>query len=191
MPGKNDHMVPEGFVRALDGFETVLAAVPEDRWNAPSPCEEWVAIEVVGHVISALLAIHARATESPLTDIGTDLRALAGEDPRARWHQVRADMMAELGPEALARTVDLPWEDDMTLREFVDRYPLEILVHTWDLAEATGQSVTLDPDLVRAAIETAEQYAPLGREAGLIGPERDVPDDADDQTRLLALFGRG
>jgi uncharacterized protein (TIGR03086 family) len=184
-------MVPEGFVRALDGFETVLATVPDDRWDAPSPCEEWAAIEVVGHVISALLAIRARATESPLTDIGTDLRALAGEDPWARWHQVRADMMAELGPEALARTVDLPWEDDMTLREFVDRYPLEILVHTWDLAEATGQSVTLDPDLVRAAIETAEQYAPLGREAGLIGPERDVPDDADDQTRLLALFGRG
>jgi uncharacterized protein (TIGR03086 family) len=191
MPGKDDHMVPEGFVRALDGFETVLAAVPDDRWDAPSPCEDWVAIEVVGHVISALLAIHAHATGSPLTDIGTDLRALAGEDPRARWRRVRADMMAELGPGALARTVDLPWEDDMTLREFVDRYPLEILVHTWDLAEATGQSVTLGPDLVRAAIETAEQYAPLGREAGLIGPERDVPDGADDQTRLLALFGRG
>jgi hypothetical protein len=32
--------------------------------------------------------------------------------------------------------------------------------------------------------------APRGREAGMVGPEVAVADDADDQARLLALFGR-
>jgi uncharacterized protein (TIGR03086 family) len=185
-------MVPESFVRAMDGFEAVLAAVPvsSERWEARSPCEDWCAVEVAGHLIAGLLAIHARATGRPLDEIGSDLRALAGDDPLATWRKVRADTMAALGPEALARPVDLPWEGEMSLRDFVARYPLELLIHTWDFAQATGQVVVLDPEGVREALQTAEQFAPVGRQYGMVGPERPVPADADDQTRLLALFGR-
>ena len=99
-------------------------------------------------------------------------------------------MTAVLGPAALARSVPLPWGGEMPLREFVQRYPLEIVVHTWDLAQATGQEAELDPDLVRGALETARQFAAAGRAAGLIGPERAVADDAGDLPRLLAIFGR-
>jgi len=53
-------MVPDGFVRALDGFEAVVAGAP-DRWEAPSPCQGWCAADVAGHVIEALRAIEARA----------------------------------------------------------------------------------------------------------------------------------
>ena len=48
-----------------------------------------------------------------------------------------------------------------------------------------------DPELVRQALETAEAFAPVARSAGLIGPAVVVADDADDQARLLAVFGRG
>lgn len=98
--------------------------------------------------------------------------------------------MAVLEPAALARPVQLPWGGEMPLREFVEHYPLEILVHTWDLAQATGQAAVLDPGLVRSALGTARQFAPAGRAAGMIGPECAVADDADDLTRLLAIFGR-
>jgi len=55
-------MVPESFVRALDRFESVLAAVAPDRWDAPSPCAGWNATDVAGHVIGNLRAIEAYAT---------------------------------------------------------------------------------------------------------------------------------
>src|SRR5215472_9301827 len=39
-------VVLDGFVRALDGFEAVLAGVAPGRWEAPSPCEGWSAADV-------------------------------------------------------------------------------------------------------------------------------------------------
>ena len=67
---------------------------------------------------------------------------------------------------------------------------MEFLVHTWDLAQATGQGAVLDPGLVRHALALARQFASLARLSGLVGPECAVAEDAGDLTRLLAIFGR-
>jgi uncharacterized protein (TIGR03086 family) len=183
-------MVLDGFVRAMDGFEAVLAGVAPDRWDAPSPCEGWCAADVAGHVIGALRAVEEFATWRDESDSPADPRPAAGDDPLAAWRAARAAMMAVLEPAALARPVPLPWGGQMPLGEFLERYPMEILVHTWDLAQATGQAAGLDPGLVRDALGPARQFAPVARLSGLIGPEYAVPDDADDLTRLLAIFGR-
>jgi uncharacterized protein (TIGR03086 family) len=180
----------DGFVRALDGFEAVIAGVPPGRWDAPSPCEGWCAADVAGHVTGALRAIEERAIGRRDAGSGADPGSAAGADPLAAWRAARADMMAVLEPAALARPVPLPWGGQMPLGAFLERYPVEILVHTWDLAEATRQAAVLDPGLVRDALETAQQFAPLGRAAGLVGPACAVAGDAGDLTRLLAIFGR-
>jgi hypothetical protein len=67
---------------------------------------------------------------------------------------------------------------------------MEILVHTWDLAQATGQAAVLDPGLVRDALAPAREFTLMGRLFGLVGPECVVAEDAEDLTRLLAIFGR-
>jgi uncharacterized protein (TIGR03086 family) len=183
-------VVLDGFVRALDGFEAVLAGVAPDRWDAPSPCEGWSAADVAGHVIGDLRAVEEFATWRDESDSPADPGPAAGDDPLAAWRAARAGMMAVLEPAALARPVPLPWGGQMPLGEFLERYPMEILVHTWDLAQATGQAAGLDPGLARDALGPARQFAPVARMSGLIGPECAVPDDADDLTRLLAIFGR-
>jgi uncharacterized protein (TIGR03086 family) len=183
------YVVPDGFVRALDGFEAVLAGVAPGRWDAPSPCAGWCAADVAGHVIGDLRAIEAYATGRDENGAAPDPRSAAGEDPLAAWRAARADMMAVLDPVALARPVPLPW-GQMSLGGFLERYPMEFLVHTWDLAQATGQVSGLDPGLVRDALASARQFAPIARMSGLVGPECAVAEDADDLTRLLAILGR-
>jgi uncharacterized protein (TIGR03086 family) len=183
-------VVLDGFVRALDGFEAVLAGVAPDRWDAPSPCQGWCAVDVAGHVIEELRAVQAYATGRLEDDSAADPRSAAGDDPVAAWRAARADMIAVLDPAALARPVLLPWGGQLPLGEFLDRYPAEILVHTWDLAQATGQAAALEPGLVRDALEPARQFAPVLRLSGEVGPECAVAHDADDLTRLLAIFGR-
>lgn len=126
-----------------------------------------------------------RYTETRADDPGS----AAGDDPLAAWRAARADMMAALDPVALARLVPGPW-GPMPLGEILERSPMEFLVHTWDLARATGQAAMPEPSLVRGALGPAREFAPLARLSGLTGPECSVAEDADDLTRLLALFGR-
>jgi uncharacterized protein (TIGR03086 family) len=182
----------DGFVRALDDFEAALAAVTPDRWDAPSPCRGWCAADVAGHVIEDLRAVEAYATgrQEAEADAAADPGSAAGHDPVAAWRAARADMMAVLDPAALARPVPLPWGGQLPLGEFLERYLAEILVHTWDLAQATGQAARLDPALVSDALEPARQFAPVLRSAGMVSPELAVAEGADDLTRLLAIFGR-
>jgi uncharacterized protein (TIGR03086 family) len=62
--------------------------------------------------------------------------------------------------------------------------------HTWDLARATGLDETLDPDEVHRLYESMEPVDELLRNSGHFGPRVAVPDDADEQTKLIAFTGR-
>ena len=179
----------DGFVRALDGFEAVLGAVTPGSWSAPSPCAGWSAADVAGHVIGDLRATESMAHGRDVEYEAADPGSAAGGDLVAAWRVPRADLMAALDPAALARLVPGPW-GPMPLGEVLERSAMEFLVHSWDLANATGQAAVLDPALVRDALEPARQFAPLARSSGLVGPECAVAEDADELTRLLAIFGR-
>jgi uncharacterized protein (TIGR03086 family) len=182
-------VIPDGFVRALDGFESVLAGVASGGWDAPSPCAGWSAADLAGHVIGDLRGVEGHAI-GRYEEENPDQRSAAGDDPLAAWRVARANVMAALDSAALARHVPFPWQQ-MPLGQFLELYaPMEILVHTWDLAQATGQHVALDPGLVREALGPARQFAPVARLLGAIGPECALAGDADDLTRLLAVCGR-
>ena len=68
---------------------------------------------------------------------------------------------------------------------------MDALIHTWDLATATGQDVSLDRELVEACVAMFLPDMPeRGHASGLVGPAVDVPADASAQDRLLAAMGR-
>jgi len=67
---------------------------------------------------------------------------------------------------------------------------MDLLVHGWDIARATGQDSRLDPDLVQACLPIAEQLTTEFRSAGVFGDNLSVSAHADPQTKLLALVGR-
>jgi uncharacterized protein (TIGR03086 family) len=182
-------VIPDAFVRVLDDFESVLAGVTPGRWDAPSPCPGWSAADVAGHVVGNLQATEAFATGRYDGDRDAQPVSAIGDDPLATWRVARADLMAVLDSRALAQIVPSP-TGLMTLGEFLKSCPMEFLVHTWDLAQATGQAAVLDAGLVRDALEPARQFAPMARLVSMIGPECPVAQDADDLTRLLAIFGR-
>jgi uncharacterized protein (TIGR03086 family) len=66
----------------------------------------------------------------------------------------------------------------------------DVLVHTWDLARATGQDETLDPDEVHGLYEGMLPIDDVLRQSGQYGARVEVPDDADEQTKLIAFTGR-
>lgn len=66
----------------------------------------------------------------------------------------------------------------------------EHLIHTWDLAAATGTDRRMDPVSVRECARWFVDREELYRQSGGIGPRVDVPATAGEQDRLLAAFGR-
>ena len=67
---------------------------------------------------------------------------------------------------------------------------LDVLVHGWDLAVATGQGYALDPELMQACQQIIEPQLDAFRNAGALAPQVTVPADASPQTRFLAMLGR-
>jgi uncharacterized protein (TIGR03086 family) len=67
---------------------------------------------------------------------------------------------------------------------------IDVLIQGWDLAAATAQDRTLDPELVAAAYEILQEQADMVRASGMFGKDLSVPADAGAQARLLAFIGR-
>ncbi|WP_052441783.1 TIGR03086 family metal-binding protein [Streptacidiphilus anmyonensis] len=67
---------------------------------------------------------------------------------------------------------------------------LELTVHGWDLAQATGQGFKAADDVVATAAAAAERLAPQARATGAFGPELPAPVGATALERLLAFTGR-
>jgi uncharacterized protein (TIGR03086 family) len=66
----------------------------------------------------------------------------------------------------------------------------DVFLHAWDLAHATGQDETLDPERCAVMLAGMEPLDEVLRNSGHYGPRTPVADDADVQTRLLAFIGR-
>jgi uncharacterized protein (TIGR03086 family) len=182
-------------VRA-DAFERKVAATRPEQWANQSPCTDWTARDVVGHIVD----MHA-AMLSPLGRTLSPAPTVA-EDPLAAFRAARADVEGLLvDPEAAGTECDTPG-GRVTFAEHVDQVVSEDMVmHGWDLASATGQDARIDPDEVeRMWAKTRQMPADLiamfrtpeafGPGVVVFGPEVEVPEDAPTQDRLLGFFGR-
>ena len=184
------------YLRAQDAFDAVLAAVPPQRWNAPSACALWTVRDVVGHVIWGLEVLRHHATGQAYTERSgppgsEDPGELAGDDPLARWRATRKAAAVVLADAKLDRSAPprlAAGRPDATLTDFLELSALDTLVHTWDIGSALGMDVHLEPDLVARSFTLARLI--IVRSPSTFGPRLAPPLDADKQTRLLAFLGR-
>ena len=66
----------------------------------------------------------------------------------------------------------------------------DVVIHTWDLARATGLDETLDGPIVSEMLVGMLPMDEMLRQSGQYGPRVHAPDNADVQTKLLAFIGR-
>ena len=178
--------ISDHFRRVADDFTARVDAVPADGWDRPSPCEGWVARDVVGHVVDTLGMFLGRVgVEMP---VGPSVK----DDPAGAWRTARGAAEAALGDPAVARReYESPMFGTTTLEQTVGTFGVgDVLIHTWDLARAVGLDERLDQEEVRRLFESMEPNDELMRQGTAFGPRVEVPDDADEQTKLLAFTGR-
>jgi uncharacterized protein (TIGR03086 family) len=168
-----------------DHFEELIRGAPAGAWSKPTPCSEWTAAELVGHVVD----VHAMMLR-PL-DRSLSPAPAATDDPLGAFRAARSDVAAVLADPQLASTGYDGLLGHAVVEETIDNFlGFDLVIHGWDLARATGQDSELPANEVeRIAARCAELGENL-RLPGVCGPPVDVPAGTSAQDRLLALLGR-
>lgn len=178
--------VADRYRRIASGFTERVRAVPDAAWEHPAPCEGWVARDVVRHLVEWVPAFFRDAGGPNLPSGSVD------HDPVAAWISLDLALQAVLDdPSASAASISHPRAGTHRLDVAIDAFVTgDVLVHTWDLARATGLDETLDPAEVSRLLDGMEPYDEVLRSSGQYGARIPVPEGADPQTRLIAFTGR-
>ena len=177
--------------QALDATGQIVARIGADQWDAPTPCAEWTARQLLNHVVAGNWWAAELARGATIDEVGTRLDGdVLGADSTDAY---------ERSAEAAAAAFDAPGALDAPCAVSYGPVPgsvyaahrfLDVLIHGWDLAVATGQDARLDPVLAEACLIVVEPQADRLRGSGMFGDHVATDDEADTRTRLLALLGR-
>jgi uncharacterized protein (TIGR03086 family) len=179
------------YVKAMTATRRYVDGVRADQWHAPTPCTEWDVKQVANHIIGENLWAGELYQGKTIGEVGSKLDGdLTGADPAAAYRNsatVASNVVT--APGAMEATCHLSFGDHSGA-DYAAQLFMDLLIHGWDLAKATGQDTRLDSELVAACMPVAQQLTSQFRSAGVFGEDLPVSPDADPQAKLLALLGR-
>lgn len=169
----------------------LVAGILVTQWKRSTPCADWDVHGLVNHLVAGNQWAARLGAGETIEHVGSDLDGdLLGDDPVAAY---------DTSAEHAARVFERPGAMDAMCAvsygpvpgsTYVGHRFIDVLVHGWDVAVATGQDATLPPDLVDACWRIVEPQLTMLARSGMFGEPRSVPAEADPQTRLLLHLGR-
>jgi uncharacterized protein (TIGR03086 family) len=172
-----------------DHTERVLAEIGPDQYELPTPCTEWNVRELVNHVIGSVhFMASAVAGDAPPAGDPPDFTGskqparefrAAADRSLAVWRADGAlDGMVHLGP------VELPASAALGLNQ------LDVLTHSWDVAEAIGVDRSMDPPVAESVLAASQMIISDEMRGDRFAPAVPIADDAPAHDRLAAFLGR-
>ncbi|MFF6786525.1 TIGR03086 family metal-binding protein [Streptomyces sp. NPDC012510] len=167
----------------------VVRGIPDGALAGPTPCAEYDVKALVNHLFQVIVQFQRLAAKET-ADFGETPDRVA-ESPE--WRERLADEADRLvaawsapGAEE-GRTGGM----NMPARLVGSMALLDLTVHVWDLARATGQD---DPGADEAVVTelagAVDELAPTARKMGVFGEPVPEPEGASAYERLLARTGR-
>jgi uncharacterized protein (TIGR03086 family) len=165
---------------------TVVRAISDDQLDLPTPCAEYTVRELTNHLFQVVINFQALAArqavdwaEKPdyLTDGWRERFATETERLVEAWADPAAEEGVSPGMGLPQRTVGIMVLVDLT-------------VHAWDLARATGQPYDAEPATTDALDAFMHEMGDMGQRMGAFGAPVDVPPEATPFDRVLARTGR-
>jgi uncharacterized protein (TIGR03086 family) len=196
------------FARAVALAGAVIDAVPATALHEPTPCAMDVR-DLQEHLVMVLrrVACAGRGEEPSQWPMGAP--DVADDGFGAAWRAAGHEVQAAWTDDALlGRPTALPW-GTFSGADVLGVYTNEIVVHTWDLAQATGQRPEWDPSVLAVADAAIRAQLPMADRTQMWAEAKaslplppgvewedpfanavDVPDDAPAIDRLVAWNGR-
>ncbi|MGH9136098.1 MAG: TIGR03086 family metal-binding protein [Acidimicrobiales bacterium] len=177
--------------QALRSTHAIVAAVKQDQWTDPTPCTEWDVRALINHIVAENFWVEPLVAGRTIDDVGDRYDGdVLGRDPVVTYDSsARAASHAFHRPGAMDAPVAVSY-GPVPGRVFARHRILDVVIHGWDVAKATGQPTDIESDLLDACWRIVERERDDLQESGYFGEEVAVPDGADTQTKLLAILGR-
>lgn len=175
---------------AIASTRVVLERVDTSQMRDRTPCAQWNVSQLINHIVGAqfyflgILAGEIRANEPTNFSNGNFLKAFDNGSNLCVEAFGHEGVMSEI--------LALP-STEITGFSFVRVAATDIFVHGWDLAQATGQSTNLSPDLAAKLLVAAKIATPPVTRSVSGSPfssERTAPIGACEADQLAAYLGR-
>jgi uncharacterized protein (TIGR03086 family) len=182
--------VPLDFDPPVRQLRSLLLGIDEDELTDRTPCGDWTVAALLVHIMGVSWAFTQAAKKV------TGAPGTAGPPPRpdpadlpTHWRSRMPVLIEEL---AAAWREPTAWTGTSQVggatmpAATIGAFGMnELVMHSWDLAKATGQDYAADPRILEALIELLSQ-AP----AGAFGPPVDVSEEESLLDQAVALAGR-
>ncbi|OAH09308.1 TIGR03086 family metal-binding protein [Streptomyces jeddahensis] len=185
------HAVGELLAVAAARAVPVVRAIADDQLTAPTPCADYDVRELLNHLFHVVVQFQELAAKKPADFGSTPDHVGAGGDWRERFAEETERLVAAWSApgaeEGTTGAMSLP------ARTVGCMVLLDLTVHVWDLARATGQEYRPDPaatGVLQTLGDAVAEMAPTARKMGLFADPVPVPDGASDFERLLGETGR-
>ncbi|MFD7205017.1 TIGR03086 family metal-binding protein [Streptomyces sp. NPDC059893] len=169
----------------------VVGALPDDRLEATTPCAEFDVKALVNHLFQVMEQFQRLAAKQDSDFTESADRVAEGPDWRERFgEEARKLVAAWSAPGAEEGTTGAMNMPAATVGSMV---LLDLTVHIWDLARATGQEYVPEGEalaVVERLAGTVAELAPTARSMGVFGEAVPEPAGASAFERLLAATGR-
>jgi uncharacterized protein (TIGR03086 family) len=168
----------------VDGL---IAGLTPEHKEMPTPCDEWNVHELIEHMLQGGHMVAGALQDQPPPDDAPDVLA---DGPAAGWAGTRDAMVAAATPEALGTKHQTPFGEvpgEMVLSVIAS----DFLLHGWDLAQATDQSIDVSDELAEFALGTWQAVVPAeGRDGNGFADAVPVADDAPALDKVIGYTGR-
>lgn len=179
------------FEQSVRDFGEKVHVVEDGQWSNQTPCSDWDVRALVNHLVNEALWVKPLLEGRTIGEVGDSLDGdLLGDDPPAAFDRAAAEATGAANqPGARERIVHIS-SGDVAAGEYLGQLFSDFVIHGWDLARAIGADDTLDADHAAALYELMKPMEAEMKSWGVYGSAIEVDDDADIQTKLLAVFGR-
>lgn len=171
----------------IPALQQLAAETSLGQLDAGTPCDEWQVRDLLGHlIVSGTIAAAAVRGEEPPAEIPVGPDEILTATAKAALADIDEAFRRPAALERMVRTTFGPMPG-VTFARFL---AYEGLMHSWDLATATGRSVDVPDDVVTAIEAFARAITPDLRGPGTFGSEREPAEGASPLECLAAFSGR-
>ena len=177
------------FSSAMATAAEVISGVREDQLDLATPCPELDVNALANHLLNGPYAVAALGSGAEFSERS---EAIPLDKWRADWDTSAAAVREVWADDALlSKTISLPWNPQALGADVLADFTCEVVLHTWDLAQATGQWADWKPEVVEYAFRALRDGLPEDRtEIPFFGEVVPVPDDAPYIDQLVGWSGR-